>query len=235
MDHVPAKNQISGPCTNCGTFVSKPASKVHGRMFCSSACYEETRQAECLVTKPCEGCGVPVTRKGKHDNPHTFCSKKCYGQSAYFLGRLAERNAKKYPDNRRRDPCSYCGTMVDVAKSTRRAERIFCNRECMKAHAIDHPVRQVTEGGYIRLFVGKGHPGSTGTGHILEHRKVMQDVLGRPLTKDENVHHVNGVRDDNRLENLELWSHSQPCGQRVEDKIRWAREFLELYEGSLPM
>jgi len=57
----------------------------------------------------------------------------------------------------------------------------------------------------------------------------MERAIGRELLPFENVHHVNGDRLDNRLENLELWSTSQPTGQRVEDKVAWALELLALY------
>lgn len=85
--------------------------------------------------------------------------------------------------------------------------------------------RNVRPNGYIVFGrVENGRSISIG-----EHRLVMEEHLGRELFGEENVHHINGVRDDNRLGNLELWSSSQPKGQRVPDKVAWAKEILALY------
>lgn len=78
------------------------------------------------------------------------------------------------------------------------------------------------------LSVNTGQGRSRGTA---TRRSPMFSSIGAstPLHTDESIHHKNGVRSDNRLENLELWSRSQPSGQRVEDKIAWALEFLAQY------
>jgi len=89
--------------------------------------------------------------------------------------------------------------------------------------------RKLNSNNYVTIYVA-GHPNAHKNGRILEHRFVMSEHLGRPLFEDENVHHINGDRHDNRIENLELWSSAQPAGQRVEDKLKWAFEMIQRYK-----
>lgn len=115
----------------------------------------------------------------------------------------------------------------------------LCNKNYRKLHNLGLDAKNknplprsykghLTEEGY-KLIYKKGHPNASKNGYILEHKYIMSENLGRPLKKEEIVHHLNGIRNDNSLDNLELWSKSHPPGQRIKDKIDWCIKFLKEY------
>ena len=87
---------------------------------------------------------------------------------------------------------------------------------------------------------GGGKPSINGRGYkefkygklrgVKEHRYVYEQYYGIKLLPHQNIHHINGDRLDNRIENLELWDTSQPSGQRIEDKIMFYKELYERYK-----
>ena len=88
--------------------------------------------------------------------------------------------------------------------------------------------RTVHKAGYVMVRV-PDHPRARRSPYVFEHILVAEELLGRYLEPGESVHHRNGIRDDNRPENLELWTTPQPSGIRASDAIRWALEILERY------
>lgn len=88
---------------------------------------------------------------------------------------------------------------------------------CARPEQPARPSRTIDRHGYVNVAGGR------------EHRLVMTEMIGRPLRPGESVHHKNGVRTDNRPENLELWISTHPAGQRVTDLVAWARELLAEY------
>jgi hypothetical protein len=84
------------------------------------------------------------------------------------------------------------------------------------------------KGGYV-FTLCKDHPRACRHGYVAEHILVVEKTIGRFLIADENVHHINGEKTDNRPENLEIWSTKQPKGQRINDKVNYAIEILSIY------
>jgi len=89
--------------------------------------------------------------------------------------------------------------------------------------------KTISSGGYVLIYNPKHPNADKSKGYVLEHVMVMAQKLGRSLKTKEIVHHKNGIKTDNRIENLELWMNSHPKGQRIEDMISFAIFILNEY------
>ena len=127
--------------------------------------------------------------------------------------------------------CHHCGEDFP-ANNTVAYRRKFCGRKCANRHKYSEKNdnrargethwnwkggRSITSNGYVALKM-HDYSSSDKNGNVLEHRYVMEQHLGRSLSSRETVHHLNGVRDDNRIENLELWHKKHPIGVRLSDE-----------------
>jgi hypothetical protein len=123
-----------------------------------------------------------------------------------------------------------CGNEVIASTgSLRNGKHLSCG--CIRKGEENHNWKGgkiTTPSGYVKKY-SPNHPNNI-IGYVLEHRIVMEEIMGRYLEKNEEVHHKNGVRNDNSKENLELWVKSQPVGQRVDDMIVFCYNFLKKYK-----
>jgi hypothetical protein len=162
------------------------------------------------------GCGKPAIIKG-------LC-EKCYN-SDRILGLVPGQKLCCFVDLVTGESCKL-GVLFKDGYCSKHHQRIKRHGDPSILKKGPNGSGTINSNGYRVFQLG----GVKKRKHILEHRRVYAQHLGRELLPEEEVHHKFGGRSDNRFENLELWSTSHPKGQRVEDKIEHAKYILGLYE-----
>lgn len=184
--------------------------------WCSTRC----RGQSIRQNRTCVKCGIEFPcsqRNGK------YCSNLCSGQGPKMSAEHRRKDGLRqeggewwiYKGGSRTRAlvrsCDRCGIEYAVSKALKNSK--YCSRRC---GVLRSNGRYSNNQGYVQRSV-PNHPRANANGCVAEHRLVMEKHIGRYLEQHENVHHKNGVRDDNRIENLELWQKSQPSGVRVAD------------------
>jgi hypothetical protein len=110
--------------------------------------------------------------------------------------------------------CLSCGRLFQVQPyKIKNGGGKFCSRQC-QAESRRTGYRRISENGYVQL-----------SGFRAEHRIVMEEHLGRSLLRSEHVHHINGDKTDNRIENLIVIPHAEHTRLHLGLNGRWAKAF----------
>ena len=245
---MPRFQPIERPCAHCGTNMLITRRVESDRKFCGHACYraherEQPSKAMPRVELVCKWCSGTFTRqpseiaayRRRFGKDPMYCSIPCSA-----LGRREDTKERNV------FTCKGCGKLSPmkhtILKTTGRAQYhrlqqfcgVPCKAEYQRRKAAERflsgeKYRHVKKNGYVWMSIPANISPTGKKCEMLEHRYVMEQSIGRPLLPEETVHHINGVRDDNRLENLELFSSRHGPGQRVRDKIDFAVEMIALY------
>lgn len=107
--------------------------------------------------------------------------------------------------------CKRCGSEFEPLGWKSYLQK-YCGKRCAMLARNENAKGHLDKHGYMVL-----PKGGRDAPQVYEHTRMMEQKIGRRLRKGETVHHINGIRHDNRLENLELWATRHGKGQRLSD------------------
>lgn len=221
---------LSGPRQNrrC-QYCTKEITSKHAKKYCSHKCAAAARHKRSPIVS------LPFSEFKNETNPHF--SRDEAGQWWHYVH---HKDGTQSRTRAKANVCKECASPY-LTSVYHNKNSGYCGRGCSaKANGVRYKDqfkgpkggnwkggRRTDKNGYVLVWA-PDHPSERKVSgrYMFEHRLVMEKKLGRYLEPHESVHHINGVRDDNRPENLELWSRAQPAGQRTEDKLDWAKNFL---------
>lgn len=217
--------QDTRPCANCGAPVTRYLSQARSSKSwtCSRSCKATIDSRQRVIDGTWKRPQKP--RKGDHVDCRV-CGKNFYRQPAYIKqGRfLCSRVCNKAWQSRNQTEkiCPVCGTSFVVRPSETFIQT--CSRDCQvkartkRATGRMHNGRPVlmTSDGYLSVYEPDHPSANRHSGRVLEHRLIVEQQIGRYLTRDETINHIDHVRSNNAPENLEILSpsdHSRETGE----------------------
>ena len=152
--------------------------------------------------RACPYCGNTFEHNRK-----IYCSKRCYTNAK------GNRYYARHGYGSKTLVCKQCSKMF----KQKRQHQVYCSRQCVGnsrrqylsiPDCLENSMRKIDKNiGYVRVYCPM-HPKANTRGFVYEHRLIVEGILGRYLTTQEHVHHINGTRWDNRPENLQVLSAS---------------------------